>query len=142
MMRLTRRYRFSASHRLHSPALTESENRELYGKCNNPHGHGHDYLLEVTVSGTADPRSGRLANVACLDQLVREEVLEVFDHRNLNTEVPEFEQAPPTTENLLRAIDRRLGRQWSTVFPGGSPALERIRLGETKRNIFESIRKT
>jgi 6-pyruvoyltetrahydropterin/6-carboxytetrahydropterin synthase len=137
MIRLTRRYRFSASHRLRSPHLSEAENQELYGKCNNPHGHGHDYSLEVSVRGAVDEASGRVVNVEALDRLVAEHVLRAFDHKNLNSEVPEFAEAPPTTENVVLEIRRRLGANWKAAFPGATPVLERIRVHETKRNIFE-----
>lgn len=137
MIRLTRRYRFSASHRLHARELSEAENRELYGKCNNPYGHGHDYLLEVSVCGPVEERSGRVADVAALDRLVGGEVIRAFDHHDLNQDVPEFASAVPTTENLALEVERRLRRNWSTAFQGEWPRLDRIRIRETKRNIFE-----
>lgn len=137
MIRVTRRYRFSASHRLHAGVLSEAENRELYGKCNNPHGHGHDYLLEVSASGPIDPRSGRGVDVGALDRLVREGVLEVFDHKNMNAEIPEFAARVPTTENLALEIRRRLLAGWSRAFGENPPKLARIRIHETKKNIFE-----
>jgi 6-pyruvoyltetrahydropterin/6-carboxytetrahydropterin synthase len=137
VIRLTRRYRFSASHRLDTPRLSEAENRELYGKCNNPYGHGHDYLLEVSVRGPVEERSGRVADVSALDGLVGSEVLRAFDHRNLNQDVPEFASLVPTTENLALEVERRLRRSWRTVFPGEWPRLDRIRIRETKRNSFE-----
>lgn len=136
-MRLTRRYRFSASHRLHRRDWPAQTNRLVYGKCNNPHGHGHDYLLEVTVGGRVDPASGRLANVARLDALVRAEVTGPFGHANLNEEVAAFASSVPTTENLALEIRDRLARRWREMFPEGAPQLEKIRLYETKRNIFE-----
>jgi 6-pyruvoyltetrahydropterin/6-carboxytetrahydropterin synthase len=137
MIRLTRRYRFSASHRLHARELSEAGNRELYGKCNNPYGHGHDYLLEVSVRGPVEERSGQVADVAALDRLVGGEVIRAFDHRDLNQDVPEFASLVPTTENLALEVERRLRRNWSAVFPGEWPRLDRIRIRETKRNIFE-----
>src|ERR1700690_2229953 len=96
---LTRRYMFSASHRLHSDAFSDAENAATYGKCNNPYGHGHNYALEVTVSGQVDESTGMVGNLADLDGIVRQEILERFDVQNLNT-LPEFSQAVPTTENL------------------------------------------
>ncbi|RPI10457.1 MAG: hypothetical protein EHM65_08100, partial [Acidobacteriales bacterium] len=84
LIRLTRRYRFSASHRLHSPALTERQNAELYGKCNHPHGHGHDYVLEVSVSGPVEESTGRVADVAALDRLVEARLLTRLRHSDLN----------------------------------------------------------
>lgn len=132
-MRLTRVYRFSASHRLHAAALSEEANRELYGKCNNPYGHGHDYVVEIGVEGPVEQRTGRVADIAALDALVRREVVDAFDHRDLNAEAPEFSSAVPTTENLARAIEARLQRAW----PAGWPRLARIGIGETPRNRFE-----
>ena len=136
MFRVTRRYQFAASHRLHSPELSEEQNRALYGKCNNPYGHGHNYVLEVSARGPLD-ETGRAADPALLDALVAREVLAPFDHRNLNTEVARFEREVPTSENLAKEIFRRLKSNWSTVFPGQWPRLEKIRIGETPRNIFE-----
>jgi 6-pyruvoyltetrahydropterin/6-carboxytetrahydropterin synthase len=138
-MRLTRRYRFSASHRLHRPDWPDQTNRLVYGKCNNPYGHGHDYLLEVTVAGRVDPHSGRLVDLARLDALVQGEVIGPFDHANLNEEVPAFARRVPTTENLALEIRDRLVRRWADLFPEGGPELEKIKLWETKRNIFELI---
>ncbi|MBI1787973.1 MAG: 6-carboxytetrahydropterin synthase [Acidobacteria bacterium] len=140
MIRVTRRYRFAASHRLSSPRLPEEENRRIYGKCANPYGHGHDYLLEVSARGPVDPRSGRAVDTPALDELVRDRVLKPFDHRNLNLDAPEFQGGVvPTTENLGLEIARRLGAGWKQVFPGGWPVLEKIRIVETPRNIFEVV---
>lgn len=137
MFRVTRQYQFAASHRLHSPQLGVEENRELYGKCNNPFGHGHNYVLEVSVSGPLDARSGRAVDTTVLDQLVSREVLEPFGHRNLNTEVPVFSQIVPTSENLGVEIWRRLQSHWRAAFPGDWPRLEKVKIAETPRNIFE-----
>jgi 6-pyruvoyltetrahydropterin/6-carboxytetrahydropterin synthase len=136
VFRVTRRYRFAASHRLHAPPLSEEENRRLYGKCNNPYGHGHNYEVEVSAGGPLD-RYGRAVDVAALDGLVEREVLAPFDHRNLNRETAAFRELVPTTENLAREICRRLKRAWPAVFPGPWPRLEKIRIAETARNIFE-----
>jgi 6-pyruvoyltetrahydropterin/6-carboxytetrahydropterin synthase len=136
-MRVTRRYRFAASHRLHSAAFTELENRELYGKCNNPYGHGHDYVLDVTAAGPVDPGSGQVVHLPSLDRLVSERVLRDFDHRYMNTDLAEFNALVPTSENIMRVIENRLIAHWSEVFPGEWPLLEGIRLRETKRNFFE-----
>jgi 6-pyruvoyltetrahydropterin/6-carboxytetrahydropterin synthase len=127
---LGRRYRFAASHRLHSDRLSEQENSRLYGKCNNPHGHGHNYVLEVGVSGEIDPATGMIANLGDLDDFIAREVLEAFDHRSLNEEVPEFRERVPTTENLCIEIYRRL-----RAFPKAK--LERVRVEETNNNSFE-----
>ena len=130
MMRLTRRYRFPAAHRLYRPDLSDAENRELYGKCSNPYGHGHNYVLEVSVSGPLDSH-GRLVDRAWLDALVERGVLAGFRNRNLNQEVPEFARLVPTSENVARVIERRLSDA------GLAPLLAGIRLHETNRNIVE-----
>jgi 6-pyruvoyltetrahydropterin/6-carboxytetrahydropterin synthase len=137
MIRVTRRYRFAASHRLHSEQFSSGENRALYGKCNNPYGHGHDYFLEVRVSGPLDPVSGQVINVATLDKLVSEQVVKDFDHKYMNADVREFQGLVPTSENILRVIEDRLAAHWRSVFPGEWPRLDAIRLRETRRNIFE-----
>jgi 6-pyruvoyltetrahydropterin/6-carboxytetrahydropterin synthase len=136
-MRVTRRYRFAASHRLHSDGFSEDENRELYGKCSNPFGHGHDYVLDVTASGPVNAASGQVVHVPTLDRLVTEQVLKDFDHRYMNADLNEFQALVPTSENIIRVIEDRLTARWTTVFPGGRPRLEGIRLRETKRNVFE-----
>ncbi len=137
MIRVTRRYRFSASHRLHSPELSDSENQALYGKCNNPYGHGHNYEIEVSARGPLEPRSGRVVDPATLDRLVEEQVLRPFDHKNLNAGSPAFQHVVPTTENLAREIYTRLQASWKSVFPGPWPVLDKMRIAETPRNIFE-----
>jgi 6-pyruvoyltetrahydropterin/6-carboxytetrahydropterin synthase len=137
VIRLTRVYRFSASHRLHSAELSESANAELYGKCNNPYGHGHNYVLEVTAEGPVDTSTGRVCDIATLDALVHQYVLRGLDHCNLNEQTPEFAAAVPTSENLALVIDRRLRAGWESAFAGEWPRLSAVRLRETKRNIFE-----
>ena len=137
MMRLTRRYRFAASHRLHSERFSPRENQTLYGKCNNPYGHGHDYVLEVSICGPRDPAAGQVVNLPVLDGLVRDQVLRDFDHRYLNTDVREFQALVPTSENILRVIEERLRAHWRAAFPGEWPRLEAIRLRETRKNSFE-----
>lgn len=137
MMRVTRRYRFSASHRLHAPALGAEENRRIYGKCNNPYGHGHDYVLEVSAVGKPDGATGLALDRARLDGLVRREVIEAFGHRNLNTECAAFREAVPTSENLGLEIMRRLKRNWAAAFAGGGPRLEKLCIAETARNTFQ-----
>ena len=130
-MTLTRRYRFAASHRLNTDALTAEENASLYGKCNNPFGHGHDYVLDVTVEGAVDD-SGQIARREALDEHVRASVLTRLDHRNLNCDVPELRDQVATTENLARAVVGMLQRRWAL------PArLARVRISETPRNTFE-----
>ena len=127
---LGRRYRFAASHRLHSERLSEEENWRVYGKCNNPYGHGHNYVVEVRVSGKVDPATGMIANLADLDAYVEREVLEPFDHKSLNEDVPAFRDRVPTTENLCMEIFQRL-----KTFPQAK--LEGVRVEETGNNSFE-----
>ena len=127
---LTRRYRFAASHRLHSPALSEVENERIYGKCNSPYGHGHNYAVEVTVTGPVDAYTGMIANLGDLDLFVQREVIEAFDFKYLNEDVAEFQAIVPTTENVCREIYRRLAK-----FPVAR--LERVRIEETSKNSFE-----
>lgn len=136
MIQLTRRYRFSASHRLHASALTAEANREIYGKCNNPFGHGHNYVLELTVAGPVG-EDGRILDPRHLDRLVDETVTGPMDHRNLNSEIPEFAGLAPTTENLVRVIAGRLGRRWTEFFPLAGCGISSIRLEETANNSFE-----
>ncbi len=138
MMRVTRRYKFAASHRLNSSRFSGEENRELYGKCNNPYGHGHDYVMEVSVHGPLDAASGQVVNVRALDRLVEEQVLRDFDHRYLNADVHEFSELVPTSENMIRVIEDRLKTHWRSEFPAEWPRLAKIRLQETRRNRFES----
>jgi 6-pyruvoyltetrahydropterin/6-carboxytetrahydropterin synthase len=129
-LQLGRRYRFCASHRLHSAQLDEQQNRRVYGKCNNPYGHGHNYVVEVAVSGPVDPATGMIANLADLDAFVEREVIEPFDHKYLNEEIAEFRENVPTTENLCIEIFHRL-----RGFPRAR--LERVRIEETGNNSFE-----
>jgi len=137
MFRVTRQYRFAASHRLHSPELSDEENRRVYGKCNNPFGHGHNYVLDVSARGPVSEHTGWAVDVRTLDTLVSRLVLEPFDHHNLNEDAAAFANIPPTTENLSVEICRRLKRYWKEVFPGEWPQLEKVRIAETAKNIFE-----
>ena len=137
MFRVTRQYRFAASHRLHAAGLSEIENQALYGKCNNPYGHGHNYVVDVSAQGPLDPRSGRALDVRLLDQLMAREVIAPFDRRTLNVEIESLKDVVPTSENLAREICRRLKRNWKTVFPGEWPRLEKVRIFETPRNIID-----
>jgi 6-pyruvoyltetrahydropterin/6-carboxytetrahydropterin synthase len=127
---LTRRYLFSASHRLHSDAMSEEENAAIYGKCNNPHGHGHNYTLEVTVSGVVDESTGMVCNLADLDAFVQRQVLERFDLQNLNV-LAEFAERVPTTENLCLVIYDILQRGFRQAH------LDKVRFEETMMNSFE-----
>jgi 6-pyruvoyltetrahydropterin/6-carboxytetrahydropterin synthase len=125
-----RRYLVSASHRLHTDALSVEENLAVYGKCNNPHGHGHNYMVEVLVGGVVDPETGMVVNLAALDELVRARILDRFDHANLNLD-PLFAHCVPTTENLCRAVFALL----KDALPAGE--LEQVRVEETENNFFE-----
>jgi 6-pyruvoyltetrahydropterin/6-carboxytetrahydropterin synthase len=127
---LTRRYGFSASHRLNSDTLSPEENRATYGKCNNPFGHGHNYFIEVTVSGPVDPQTGMVCNLADLDAWVRQNVLERYDHQDLN-HLTEFAAKVPTTENLCVEIYELLHRGFTKAH------LDKVRIEETMMNSFE-----
>jgi len=127
---LTRRYRFSASHRLHSAEMTEGENVATYGKCNNPHGHGHNYALEVTISGSVDASTGMVCNLVDLDGFVESEILARYHLSNLNT-LKEFSAEVPTTENLSIRIYEILQRGFRYAH------LEGVKLEETMMNSFE-----
>ena len=132
-VRLTRNYRFSASHRLHLTSLSEAENQRLFGKCNNPHGHGHNYVLAITVEGTVNPATGLVVVPAALDAIIQREVVTPYDHKYLNNDLPDFATMPATTENIAANIRDRLRAAW----PAGFPALAHIRVQETKRNVIE-----
>jgi 6-pyruvoyltetrahydropterin/6-carboxytetrahydropterin synthase len=125
-----RRYMLSASHRLHSDALSDEENRAAYGKCNNPHGHGHNYVIEVLVGGEVERETGMVVNMATLDEVVQTSILERFDHTNLNFD-PLFVNHVPTTENLTKAVFSVLNE----VLPAGK--VEYVRVEETENNFFE-----
>ena len=127
---LTRRYMFSASHRLHSDAMSEQENVTAYGKCNNPHGHGHNYALEVTVGGPVDQRTGMICNLTDLDAFIQREILDRFDLQNLNM-LPDFAELVPTTENLSVVIHDIVHRGFKSAH------LEKVRIEETMMNSFE-----
>jgi 6-pyruvoyltetrahydropterin/6-carboxytetrahydropterin synthase len=131
MITLTRRYRFSAAHVLARPDWSEERNRDVYGQCANPAGHGHNYGLEVTVRGQLDPAIGRLLPIERLDAVVQERVLRPLDHRFLNREVPAFESVVPTLENIARYV-------WEALKGEIAPAvLHRVRLEETLNNSVE-----
>jgi 6-pyruvoyltetrahydropterin/6-carboxytetrahydropterin synthase len=127
---LSRRYALSASHRLYSDAYSEEQNRAVYGKCSNPHGHGHNYVVEVTVGGQVDPVTGMVCNLADLDRCVQNKVIARFDHTNLNVD-ERFTHQVPTTENLCIAIHNLLAEHFVHA------ALQRVRVEETRNNFFE-----
>lgn len=127
---LGRRYHISASHRLHSNAYTDEENRATYGKCNNPHGHGHNYVIEVVVSGQVDAATGMVCDLVKLDAFARKEIIERFDHMNLNI-LEGFSNLVPTSENLCIELH--------TIFERGYKGahIEYVRVLETANNAFE-----
>jgi 6-pyruvoyltetrahydropterin/6-carboxytetrahydropterin synthase len=127
---LTRRYKFSASHRLHSPQFSAERNLELYGKCNNPHGHGHNYKVEVTVSGQPDSETGMVCNLADLDGFVQRVVMPQFEFSNLN-ELDAFRNVVPTTENLSRELFHLFRNEFQLA------TVETVRIEETMLNSFE-----
>ena len=129
-----RRYTLSASHRLHCDALTDDQNRAAYGKCNNPHGHGHNYIIEVLVGGPVDPETGMVINLVDLDAVVRTRILDRFDHANLNLD-PLFTAQVPTTENLCSEVFRLLKDALPTV--PQQLRLEYVRVEETENNFFQ-----
>jgi 6-pyruvoyltetrahydropterin/6-carboxytetrahydropterin synthase len=125
MVYLTRRAEFSAAHYYHNAEFTSDENQRLFGKCNNPNGHGHNYTLEVTVKGAVDPTSGFVVDLKQLKDVMSREVLDALDHRFLNKEVPEFFSKIPTTENLAIVIWQRLAPKLTAA------QLHRVRVYET-----------
>lgn len=137
MISVTRKYAFSASHRLHVESYTEEQNDALFGKCNNPFGHGHNYELFVTAAGPVDSNTGKALDTRKLDSLVETHVISAFHHKNMNEEVAAFATCVPTTENVGIEIARRIRESWAEEFPGAWPVLEKVRIYETERNIFE-----
>jgi 6-pyruvoyltetrahydropterin/6-carboxytetrahydropterin synthase len=128
---VTRRLHFSAAHRVHNPSLSDQENRELYGKCNNPNWHGHNYILDVSVRGGVDPRTGYVIDLSRVKEIAHAAVVDKVDHRNLNLEVDFLRDVIPTTENLVVAI-------WRALEPALRPAkLSRVVLWETVNNCVE-----
>ena len=131
MVYLTKVYEFSASHRLHSLHLSDADNREIFGKCNNLYGHGHNYALEVTIKGEVDSRTGMVADLNFLDEMIQKQVYTRFDHKHLNLDTPEFENLNPTSENFVKVI-------WDIIEPNLKPIrLYRLRLKETPKNYFD-----
>lgn len=129
MVRLTRKFHFSTAHRLHSNQLSKEENLEIFGKCNNPYGHGHNYYLEVTVSGKPDPVTGMVSNLATIDEVVEQEIMKKFDHKHLNLDTEEFKELNPTSENVTIVIWDLLSQKLSNLY--------KIGLYETEKNYFE-----
>ena len=130
-VRVTRRVHFSAAHRLHNPALSDEENRRVFGKCNNPNGHGHNYTLEVSVRGPVDERTGYVIDLSTLKRIVEAEFVDRVDHRNMNVDVDFMRDVIPTTENIVVQC-------WRVLEPHVAPArLTRLRLWETENNYVE-----
>lgn len=132
-VRLTRTYRFSASHRLHLANLSDQENQDLFGKCNNPYGHGHNYVLAITVEGPVNASTGQVVDPTALDAVVNQHVVSDYAFKYLNHDLPDFAGMTATTENMASNIRDRLRSAW----PAGFPALAHIRVQETKRNVIE-----
>jgi 6-pyruvoyltetrahydropterin/6-carboxytetrahydropterin synthase len=125
---------------LHSEKLSEAENQRTFGKCNNPYGHGHDYVLDVSVTGEINPTTGLIVRLSLLDKLVADQVLTAFGHRNLNEDVAEFTLLVPTTENMALVIAKRLRSRWADYFPYSvSAQISGISIHETDRNSFEVL---
>lgn len=137
MISVTRKYNFSASHRLHVDSFSEAKNDEVFGKCNHPYGHGHNYELLVTARGPVDAESGLAVDTQKLDRLVSERVLRTFHLKNMNTDIAAFQKTVPTTENVGIEIRRAIREGWKEAFPGDWPVFEKLRIYETERNIFE-----
>jgi 6-pyruvoyltetrahydropterin/6-carboxytetrahydropterin synthase len=134
MVYLTRKIEFSASHRYHNPSFSEEENRRVFGKCNNPHGHGHNYTLEVTVAGEPDPATGMVLDLKDLKEILEREVMQRMDHRHLNYEVPELKDQIPTCENIARVI-------WNLLDPKITQGkLHRVRLYESPDLFADCVR--
>ena len=130
-VRVTRRVHFSAAHRLHNPALSDAENREVFGLCNSPNWHGHNYVLEVSVRGQVEQRTGYVLDLARLKEVVTKEIVDKVDHRNLNLDVEFMHGIIPTTENLVVGI-------WKILQPAIAPAeLALLRLWESENNRVE-----
>jgi 6-pyruvoyltetrahydropterin/6-carboxytetrahydropterin synthase len=128
---VTRRLHFSAAHRVHNPALSDEENRRTFGKCNNPNWHGHNYILDVSVRGDVDERTGYVIDLSRVKEIVQSHVIEKVDHRNLNLEVDFLRDTIPTTENIVVAF-------WKVLEPALRPArLSRLVLWETVNNYVE-----
>ena len=131
LVTVTRRVRFNAAHRVHNPALSDEENQALFGKCNNPNWHGHNYVLEVSVEGEVDPKTGYVVDLGQVARVAEREIVDHVDHRNFNLDVPFMRDVIPTTENIIV-------RFWQVLAPHIAPArLARLRLWETENNYVE-----
>ena len=131
IVRVTRRVHFNAAHRLHNPALSDEENQRLYGVCNNPNWHGHNYTLDVSVEGDIDPKTGYVYDLSKLKKTVEREIVDIVDHKNFNLDVPFMKGVIPTSENIIAAF-------WKILAPKVKPAqLTRLVLWETENNYVE-----
>jgi 6-pyruvoyltetrahydropterin/6-carboxytetrahydropterin synthase len=119
--------------------LSEDENQRTYGKCNNPYGHGHDYVLDISVAGEVNPATGLILKLSTLDRFVQNEILASFAYRNLNHDVSEFQRLVPTTENVALVIAARLHRRWADYFTYSYAYVSSISVYETDRNSFEVL---
>lgn len=128
-LEITKKARFTAGHRLYNPKLSEDENRSIFGPCSNPHGHGHNYTLEVTVTGELDPQTGMIMNLKDLGRVIKQEIVDKCDHRNFNVDVDFTQGIIPTAENLARRIYEVLDHH----LPAGT--LQKVKLFETENNI-------
>jgi len=131
VIQLTRKYHFSAAHRLHSDQLSDEENKQIFGKCNNPHGHGHNYILEVTIAGEKDPVTGMVIDLTELDRVIDQAIIQKFDHKNLNLDTEEFQELNPTAEVMTVVF-------WELIW-NRLPNLHKIGLWETSKNYFEYL---
>ena len=135
----TRRYRFSAMHRLHAPSLNDQQNRDTFGKCNNPFGHGHNYFVEITVRGQIDPETGFVVDLPKLDALAKRELLDRFDQASLNDDAVFATDFVPSTENLAIEVERTFRTEVPKLDPHGALKLHTIRIEETANNSFELL---
>lgn len=135
VVHFSRRYRLSASHRLHTPRLSEQENRDAFGKCNNPYGHGHNYVIEVTVAGPVDSATGMVVDMVALDELAKREMVERWDHTNLNDDPVFAGEYVPSTENFVFEVEKIFARGAAEL----GVRLVRVRIEETSNNSFDVL---
>lgn len=133
----TRRYRISASHRLHTPRLSDEQNRQAYGKCNNPYGHGHNYFVEITVAGPIHPETGFVVDLPALDALAQHQLLDRFDGMHLNADVAFATDFVPSTENLSIEVERVFREAVPLLDASGKLRLHSVRIEETGNNSFD-----
>ena len=137
VVHFSRRYRLSASHRLHAPSFTDEQNRDTYGKCNNPFGHGHNYFVEITVAGPVDPATGFVVDMPKLDALAKRELLDRFDGGHLNADECFASDFVPSTENLSIEVERVFRSAVPLLDPTGRLRLVNVRIEETGNNSFD-----